>query len=200
MAERPPRTLPPSAAEQIFINKFLGKNMKKFDLKIIKDYPKPGINFIDINPLLQNPAQFARAIEEFCAQIPAEELRRAAIIAPEARGFLFATPVAYKLGLPLLLIRKHGKIPNAPYAFRITNEYSTYNMEVDGELLNRYNRFIYIDDILATGQTLASVRQALQAREKDIVLAIHFTAVEDLKPMRESNPVLIGLPSKIIYK
>jgi len=174
--------------------------MDNFKLKTIKDFPKPGVNFIDINPLLQNPAQFSKAVEDFCAQIPAEELRRAAIITPEARGFLFAAPVAYKLGLPLLLIRKKGKIPNAPHSFHVTNEYTDCDMEVDADLLSRYNRFIYIDDILATGQTLASVRQALQTLGKEIVLALHFAAVEALKKMRESNPALKGLPSHVIFR
>ena len=171
--------------------------MEKFELKIIKDYPKPGVNFIDINPILQNPAQFSKIIEKLCAQIPAKELHQAALIAPEARGFLFAAPVAYKLGLPLLLIRKHGKIPNAPYAFRITNEYSTYNMEVDGELLNRYNRFIYIDDILATGQTLAGIQGALAKKGKKIVLALHVTDVPALKGIHAS-PALKNIPTREI--
>lgn len=172
--------------------------MKNFTLKIIKDYPKPGINFIDINPLLQNPQQFKSVITQMCACIgPVNE--KTAIIAPEARGFIFAAPVAYEKGLPLLLIRKQGKIPNKPYSFHITNEYTDYNMEMDGELLEKYDRFIYIDDILATGQTVASVRRSLQARGKDLVQAIHFTAVEELKTMRDNNPTLKGLMLEIIY-
>ena len=174
--------------------------MSNFELKIIKDYPKPGVNFIDINPLLQNPPQFAKIIEGLCAQIPAEELHQAALITPEARGFLFAAPIAYKLGVPLILLRKKGKIPNAPHAFHITNEYTDYDMEVDEELLSHYNRFIYVDDILATGQTLASVRKALQALGKDIVLSLHFTAVEALEEMRRSNPTLKGLPVRVLFR
>jgi len=171
-------------------------------LKIIKDYPKPGINFIDINPLLQNPADFTAIInnlgDKITQTLPAETLKSVAVIAPEARGFLFATPVAYKLGLPLLLIRKEGKIPNKPYPFHITNEYTSYNMEVDGELLEKYTQFIYIDDILATGQTLASVRKALQAKGKDILLSLHVTSVPDLQDMRNDNADLKGLPIEVI--
>ena len=171
-------------------------------LKIIKDYPKPGINFIDINPILHNPEQFNAVIntlgEKIAQYFPADELKSLAVIAPEARGFLFAAPVAYKLGLPLLLIRKEGKIPNKPYPFHITNEYTSYNMEVDGELLAKYDRYIYIDDILATGQTLAAVRQALQAQGKEIALSLHVTDVADLKGMRDENPALKNLPIEIV--
>lgn len=173
-----------------------------FELKIIKDYPKPGINFIDINPILHNPADFAAVINDLCGKItkkhPADDLKNLAIIAPEARGFIFAAPVAYKLGLPLLLIRKEGKIPNKPYPFHITNEYTSYNMEVDGDLLEKYDQYIYLDDILATGQTLASVRKALQIKGKEITLSLHVTAVKDLQGMRDGNADLKNLPIEIV--
>ena len=173
-----------------------------FKLNIVKDYPKPGINFIDINPLLQNPAQFAAVIEAFCTSIknalPEIKRNQTAIITPEARGFIFAAPVAHALGLPLVLIRKQGKIPNRPYTFHITNEYTAYNMEVDGDLLDNFNRFIYIDDILATGQTLACVREALKKKNKEIVFAIHLTDVAALKPMRDNNKDLQGLPIEVV--
>ena len=173
-----------------------------FELKIIKDYPKPGVNFIDINPILHHPDQFSAVINDLCEKITgrlsAEDLKSVAVIAPEARGFIFAAPVAYKLGLPLLLIRKEGKIPNNPYPFRITNEYTSYNMEVDGELLAKYNHYIYLDDILATGQTLASVRNALQARNKELVLSLHVTQVAALAPVRAQNADLKNLPIETI--
>lgn len=170
-----------------------------FELKIIKDYPKAGVNFIDINPLLQNPAQFQAVIRALCAFIGTEKAPQTAIITPEARGFIFAAPVAYELGLPLLLIRKKGKIPNTPYAFHIINEYTSYDMEVDGDLLAQYTRFIYIDDILATGQTLASVRKALKEKGKDLVLSLHVTAVDALQPMRDKNAELQDLPIKVVF-
>ena len=175
---------------------------QKLALKIIKDYPKPGINFIDINPILHNPVEFTAVIDDLCSKItrhiaPAN-LKDIAIIAPEARGFIFAAPVAHKLALPLLLIRKEGKIPNKPYPFHITNEYTSYNMEVDGELLAKCDRYIYIDDILATGQTLASVRQALQKQGKEITLSLHVTSVEALQGMRDENPALKNLPIEIV--
>lgn len=173
-----------------------------FKLNIVKDYPKPGINFIDINPLLANPAQFSAVVDAFCNAIrtvlPTDTLEKTAIIAPEARGFIFGAPVAHELGLPLVLIRKQGKIPNKPYPFHITNEYTSYDMEVDEDLLDNFEKFIYIDDILATGQTLASVRNALKAKGKEIVLSVHLTDVADLKKMRDDNKDLRNLPIEII--
>ena len=71
-------------------------------------------------------------------------------------------------------------------------------MEMDGDLLEKHNHFIYIDDILATGQTLASVRQAVGKKGKEVVLAVHLTAVADLKAMRDGNIDLKGLLTKEI--
>ena len=173
-----------------------------YGLTIVKDYPIKGVNFIDINGLLATPQYFTAIIEKFVETIkntlPAEKLAKAAVITPEARGFIFGAPVAYKLGLPLLLIRKNGKIPNNPYSFRITNEYSTYNMEMEGDLLEKHNHFIYIDDILATGQTLASVRNAIGKKGKEVMLAVHLTAVDSLQEMRNKTPELHTLMTKEI--
>lgn len=173
-----------------------------YGLTIVKDYPIKGVNFIDINGLLATPKYFTAVIEKFAETIknalPADKLANAAIITPESRGFVFGAPVACTLGLPLLLIRKNGKIPNHPYIFRITNEYSTYDMEMDADLLAAHDHFIYIDDILATGQTLGSVRQAIGKKGKEIVLAVHLTAVAALKEMRTQNADLKDLPIKEI--
>ena len=71
-------------------------------------------------------------------------------------------------------------------------------MEMDGDILAKHDHFIYIDDILATGQTLASVREALGKKGKEILLAAHLTAVAALKPVRDDNPDLKGLLIKEI--
>lgn len=171
-----------------------------YGLTIVKDFPVKGVNFIDINGLLNDPACFQAAIDKLCTlvqeNVPAETLKTAAIITPQARGFLFATPVAYKLGLPLLLVRKKGKIPNKPYSFHITNEYDSYDMELDSDLLTQHPCYIYVDDIFATGQTLAGIKEALGKKGKKIVLALHITAVPALKGIRQSTPALKGLLTK----
>ena len=175
---------------------------KDYGLTIVKDFPVKGVNFIDINGLLNDPTCFQAAIEKFCMMIakelPADTLHKAAIITPQARGFLFGAPVAYKLGLPLVLVRKKGKIPNKPYVFHITNEYDDYDMEIDSELLAKHAHYIYIDDIFATGQTLAGIEEALAKKGKNIILALHVTAVPALKGIRESTPALKDLLIKEI--
>ena len=171
-----------------------------YGLTIVKDFPVKGVNFIDINGLLNDPACFQAAVDKMCAlaqeNIPAATLKKSAIITPQARGFLFGAPVAYKLGLPLLLVRKKGKIPNSPYSFHITNEYDSYDMELDSTLLAKHPHYIYIDDIFATGQTLAGIKEAIGKKGKKIILALHITAVPALKGIRAHTPALKGLPTK----
>jgi len=171
-----------------------------YGLTIVKDFPVKGVNFIDINGLLNDPACFTAAIDKMCElvkkNIPANALKETAIITPQARGFLFGAPVAYKLGLPLLLVRKKGKIPNSPYSFHITNEYDSYDMELDSDLLAKHLYYIYIDDIFATGQTLAGIKEAIDKKGKKIVLALHITAVAALKGIRQSTPALKDLPTQ----
>ena len=173
---------------------------KNYGLTIVKDFPIRGVNFIDINGLLNDPACFQAAIDKLCAlvteNLPEYARQDIAIITPQARGFLFASPVAYKLGLPLLLVRKKGKIPNKPYSFHITNEYDSYDMELDSELLAKYKHYIYIDDIFATGQTLAGIKEAIAKKGKTILLALHITAVPALKGIRNSTPALKDLLTK----
>lgn len=173
---------------------------QNYGLTIVKDFPVKGVNFIDINGLLNDPACFQAAIDKLCAlvkeNIPASTLKKTAIITPQARGFLFGAPVAYKLGLPLLLVRKKGKIPNSPYSFHITNEYDSYDMELDSDLLAKHAHYIYVDDIFATGQTLAGIKEAISKKGKKIVLALHITAVPALKGIRENTPALKGIPTK----
>ena len=173
-----------------------------YGLTIVKDFPVKGVNFIDINGLLNDPACFQAAIDKLCElvqqNIPADTLKTAAIITPQARGFLFGAPVAYKLGLPLVCVRKKGKIPNHPYSFHITNEYDSYDMEVDSDLLAKHPHYIYIDDIFATGQTLAGIKEAIGKKGKQILLALHITAVAALKGIRQSTPALKGINTQEI--
>lgn len=175
---------------------------KNYGLTIVKDFPVKGVNFIDINGLLNNPTCFQAAVDKFCTliakELPVDTLRKAAIITPQARGFLFGAPVAYKLGLPLVLVRKKGKIPNKPYVFHITNEYDDYDMEIDSDILAAHTHYIYVDDIFATGQTLAGIEEALAKKGKNIVLALHVTAVPALKGIRESTPTLKKIPTQEI--
>ena len=172
--------------------------MKKYDLAIVPDYPIKGVNFIDISGLLVDSEAYKKVINSFARQVNKGKTAKSAIITPESRGFLFAAAVAYKTGLPLVVIRKKGKVPNNPYRFKIQNEYDAYEMEIDADKLAQFDDYIYIDDILATGQTLVCVKQALAKKGKSIVLALHLTAVAGLKSARKQIKELNQIKCKEI--
>ncbi len=131
-------------------------------IRDIPDFPKPGIMFKDITPLLAHPAAFQFAIDQFAthyASVPID-----AIAAAEARGFLFAAPLALALKKPLVPLRKPGKLPYRTYNLKYELEYghAELHMHVDG--ISEGQRVLLVDDLLATGGTMQAgvqlIRQA----------------------------------------
>lgn len=120
-------------------------------IRDIPDFPQPGILFRDITPLLKDPEAMRYVIERLT-----EELRDAgldAIVSVESRGFLFSAPVAYKLGLPLVPVRKAGKLPAAHMSVEYSLEYGSSQLDIHSDALNEGDRVAIMDDLLATGGT-----------------------------------------------
>ncbi|WP_436736053.1 adenine phosphoribosyltransferase [Streptomyces sp. BBFR102] len=123
-------------------------------IRDVPDYPKPGVVFKDITPLLADPAAFT-ALTEALAEIA---LRNGAtrIVGLEARGFILAAPVAIRAGLGFIPVRKAGKLPGATLRQAYELEYGTAEIEVHAEDLTAEDRVMVIDDVLATGGTAAA--------------------------------------------
>ena len=123
-------------------------------IRDIPDFPKPGILFKDITPLLADPAAFAFAIAALAERYGSTNLD--AIGAVEARGFLFAAPLALQLRKPLVPLRKPGKLPYRTYSLKYELEYgeAELHMHIDG--IEAGQRVLMIDDLLATGGTMAA--------------------------------------------
>ncbi|HVK08235.1 MAG TPA: adenine phosphoribosyltransferase [Gemmataceae bacterium] len=121
-------------------------------IRDIPDFPKPGIVFKDITPLLAEPAAFAESIRRLAEHYRGRSID--AIAAAEARGFLFAAPLALELKLPLVPLRKPGKLPHRTYSLKYDLEYGTaeLHMHVDG--IQPGARVLLVDDVLATGGTM----------------------------------------------
>lgn len=121
-------------------------------IRDIPDFPKPGILFKDITPLLAAPKAFHYAVDalvEYC-----KSRRSDAVAAAEARGFLFAAPLALKLDLPLIPLRKPGKLPYATHSHSYDLEYGSAELHVHTDAIQPGMRVLLLDDLLATGGTM----------------------------------------------
>jgi adenine phosphoribosyltransferase len=129
-------------------------------IRDIPDFPKPGILFKDITPLLASPKAFAHAIKLLSDQYRGRPID--AIAAAEARGFLVSAPMALELQLPLIPLRKPGKLPYRTYSLKYDLEYGSaeLQMHIDG-VANGAN-VLLVDDLLATGGTMQAAAQLIE--------------------------------------
>ena len=121
-------------------------------IRDIPDFPKPGILFKDIMPLLANPAAFQYAIDQLAERYRSSSLD--AIAAAEARGFLFAAPLALILKKPLVPLRKPGKLPYRTYSLKYDLEYGSAELQMHMDGIKPGDRVLLVDDLLATGGTM----------------------------------------------
>ena len=121
-------------------------------IRAIPDFPKPGILFRDITTLLAAPAAFRQATGEMAA--PFRDAKIDVVAAAEARGFIFAAPIALELGAALVPIRKPGKLPHETLAFTYDLEYGTDTLEIHADAVSAGDRVLVVDDLLATGGTI----------------------------------------------
>ena len=128
-------------------------NLKQH-IRDIPDFPKPGILFRDIATLLQDPSAFRYAVESVAERFESVEVDAVAGI--DARGFLFAAPLALHLEVPLVIVRKSGKLPFQTYSESYALEYGTDSLEIHVDAISRGDRVLLVDDLLATGGSLAA--------------------------------------------
>jgi adenine phosphoribosyltransferase len=130
----------------------------KLIIPTIPNWPRDGVNFLDITPVLETPAAFAHCTDWLIKCV--QETGATSLVAMESRGFPFAAAVAHATGLPLILARKPGKLPRPVYAKTYNTEYSTDSVEI--KLSAPVGaRPLVVDDLLATGGTIQAVSELL---------------------------------------
>ena len=128
-------------------------------IKDVPDFPKPGILFKDITPLLADAGAFGAIIDHLAAKSAA--LRADGILAIESRGFIFGAALADRVDLPLHLVRKRGKLPRATVSVEYALEYGTDHVEVHRDAIAKGGRYLIVDDVIATGGTAAAVAKLI---------------------------------------
>ena len=142
----------------------LNQEKKEFDLKstirTIPNWPKPGIMFRDITTLIKDPQAFNYVIQQFVEHYQYQRIDKIAGI--ESRGFIFGAALAHKLNLPLVLIRKKGKLPAETVSQEYALEYGTDKIEIHKDAVNAGENVLIIDDLLATGGTASAACQVVE--------------------------------------
>lgn len=147
-------------------------------IRVIDDFPKPGISFKDITTLLKNKDAFHQAIQEMILLAEAYEFDF--VMAAEARGFVLGTPIAFEMNKGFIPVRKPGKLPAEVYHHQYELEYGTDAMEVHCDALKPGDRVLIVDDLLATGGTSKAMCEMVEYFGAQVVGCIYLIELTDL--------------------
>ncbi len=159
----------------------------KNSIRNIPDYPKPGIQFKDITPILQNPELFGNVIDIFHDRYKNEKID--VIVGIESRGFIFAAPLALKLGCSLAIARKPGKLPYETVSAEYSLEYGVDALELHTDAIHKEDRVLIIDDLLATGGTAKATGSLVDKLGGIIVNYAFLIELEELKGTELVQPI-----------
>ncbi len=158
-------------------------------IRDIPDFPEPGILFRDITPLLRSPEAFNESIQRLADHYRAQKID--VIAAAEARGFIFATPLALELGVGFVPVRKPGKLPFDTHAFHYELEYGSNALEIHTDGIQPGQNVLLVDDLLATGGTIGACCQLVEkcgAKVAGCAFLIELKALGGAKNIEQFDP------------
>ncbi len=147
-------------------------------IRIIKDFPKPGINFYDIATLLANPAAWRETIAQLKDKV--ESYQPDMLMGIESRGFLVAAPLALELGCGFGMVRKAGKLPGQILSYSYDLEYGSDTIEIQPDLVPPGTNVVLVDDLLATGGTMSAAESLIAEAGANVVANITIIELEGL--------------------
>ena len=159
----------------------------KNSVRNVPDFPKPGVQFKDITTLLQDKDAFGEAIEAFYSAFKDEEID--VIVGIESRGFIFAAPLALRLGCRFVLARKPGKLPSETVAEEYALEYGTDAIEMHIDAINKGDKVLIVDDLLATGGTAKATGSVVQKLQGEILSYAFLIILKGLKGDELLKPI-----------
>lgn len=153
-------------------------NLKAY-IRDIPDFPEKGVIFKDITPLLKEPEMFKMAVDRMCSFL--KDKRVDLLASAEARGFIFASAMAYKLGVGFIPIRKPGKLPYKTISMQYTLEYGTNEVEIHEDAVKPGQRVVIVDDVLATGGTVKALANLIKKLDGTVTDMVFLIELEFLK-------------------
>ena len=151
---------------------------KKYSAVVV-DFPKEGILFRDITPLMAEGEVFKSACDEILAF--AKKVGANVIVGPESRGFIFGCPVAYSMGIGFIPVRKPGKLPRETVSMSYDLEYGSNELHIHKGDIKKGQKVLIIDDLLATGGTVNATIQIVESMGAEVVGCAFLIELEDLK-------------------
>ena len=152
----------------------------------VPDFPKKGIVFKDITPVLSDPDLFRASIDLFLERCRGRDIHK--IVGIDARGFLFGSAVAYELGLGFVPIRKCGKLPYTTDTAKYSLEYGEAEMEMHTDAVTKGERVVLVDDLLATGGTSAAAAALIRNAGANLLEAQFLIELEFLEGRKRLEP------------
>lgn len=155
----------------------------------VKDFPKPGIGFKDITPLIQDAACYNWVIAHLFSW--ARKKQPEIIAGIESRGFLFAAPLAYQLRLGLTIIRKKGKLPRETVTVKAPNEYALEYFEMHRDSINPGSKVIIVDDLIATGSSSISAIELVKSLGGKVVgfaAVVELSFLKGVEAIKKAHP------------
>jgi len=152
----------------------------------VPDFPKKGIMFKDITPVLSDPSLFRASIDLFLERCRGREVDK--IVGIDARGFVFGSAVAYELGVGFVPIRKRGKLPYRTEIAKYSLEYGEAEVEMHTDAVSEGERVVLVDDLLATGGTSAAAAALIRNAGADLIEAQFLIELEFLEGRKRLDP------------
>ena len=148
-------------------------------IRDVPDFPKPGILFKDITPLLMDPSAFRLCIEKLCSRWYGGEPD--VIVGIEARGFIFGAAMSVQMGIPFVPIRKPGKLPWKTRSLSYALEYGEDTIEIHEDAVAPGQRVLLVDDLLATGGTMGAAIRLVRELGGEVIEALFVVELKDLQ-------------------
>lgn len=149
----------------------------------IPDFPEPGVIFKDVTPMLKNPESFKESIRILNEKV--EDLDFDVVLAPEARGFIFAAPIALHFGKGFVPVRKPGKLPYEKYSVEYTLEYGKAKLEMHTDAVLKGEKALVVDDVLATGGTIEAICKMVEKAGGEISAILSLIELTFLEPKKK---------------